>query len=63
VGVGRRHTAKTAAENTSKLEKHFPTPTPPHKGEGNNYAASAFAGFSGGVIAPDTLISPTSFAE
>ena len=28
-----------------------------------DYAASAFAGFSGAVIAPDVLISATSFAE
>ena len=33
-------------------------------GEGRrSYAASAFAGFSGGVIAPEVLISATSLAE
>ena len=29
----------------------------------NDYAASAFAGFSGAVIAPETLISASSFSE
>jgi len=29
----------------------------------NSYAASALAGFSGGVIAPEDLISASSFAE
>ena len=41
-----------------------PTPAPPHKGEEKrNYAASALAGFSGGVIAPDNLMSATSLSE
>ena len=31
--------------------------------ERSSYAASAFAGFSGGVIAPDVLISASSLAE
>src|SRR5205085_1119068 len=36
---------------------------PPHKGEGKrSYAASARAPFSGAVIAPEPLISATSFA-
>jgi hypothetical protein len=38
--------------------------TSPLQGEvKEDYAASALAGFSGGVIAPDTLISATSLSE
>jgi hypothetical protein len=34
----------------------------PQAGRGNRYAASALAGFSGGVIAPDILIASMSLA-
>jgi hypothetical protein len=36
---------------------------PAFAGTSGDYAASAFAGFSGAVIAPETLISATSFSE
>jgi hypothetical protein len=66
VGVGRPLSAKTAAIKSSILASDLPTPTPapPHKGEGKEcYAASAFAGFSGGVIAPDDWSSAISLSE
>ena len=60
MGVGRRR----AQASTFANDLSTPTPAPPHKGEGKDgYAASALPGFSGGVIAPESLMSATSFSE
>jgi len=63
MGVGRQLPGAGDLQPTIDTNS-LATPTPPHKGEGKtSYAASAFVGFSGAVIAPETLISPTSLSE
>jgi hypothetical protein len=59
MGVGRCRTSVDVRE-----QPHDPHPRPTPQGGGEkSYAASALPGFSGGVIAPESLMSAISLSE
>jgi len=66
MGVGRTALKRQTMSKSSSLSLILATLTPTlsrKREREKNYAASAFAGFAGGVMAPDDLMSANSFAE